>query len=125
MAAEPTTSSAFLLTGVVGAWLGPVYGPSAMMLFGALIGALLALSNEKTESYWHSIRFVSLAVCLSLVLTGAGVWLVERFTPLPGSLALMPVAALFAAGRSKIIGFISDLLDVAVKVIAKRGGAAE
>lgn len=125
MAAEPVTatSSAFILTGAVGAALGPIYGPAALMLFAAIMGGMLALSGVATATKWEAARFVLVAVGLSLALTGSGVWLVEKFTPLPGSLALMPVAFGFSAARSKILDTIGKLLDVFVNIVSKRGGA--
>lgn len=121
--ASTATSAAYVFIGAIGAVAGPVYGPVAMVMFAAIIGGLLGLSEVKTESKMESVRFVVVSVGISIALTGAGVWIVEQFTPLPGSLALMPVAAIFAAGRSKIVDFIGKILDVAVRIFAKRGGA--
>ncbi len=123
MAIEPTTaSSAYIVTGVVGALFGPLYGPLVLMAFAALIGALLALGNTKVESKSEGVVFLLVAVLLSLALTGTGVWIVERFTPLPGSLAIMPVAFTFAAARNLIIGFIGKLLDALVGIVSRKGG---
>ena len=124
MSAEPlSTSSAFIVTGAVGSLLGPVYGPVILMLFAATIGALLALGNTKIDGQWESARFLAVAIGLSMVLTGFGVWVVEHFTPLPGSLALMPVAFAFAAARNMIIDFIGKLLDALVGIVSRKGGA--
>ena len=113
MPAEPVSagSSAYILVGAVGAFAGPVYGPAALMLFGAVIGALLSLQGTKTDDGWDAVRFFAIAVGLSLALTGAGVWVVEKFTPLPGNIALMPVALFFAAARNMIIGAIQKIID--------------
>lgn len=111
------------MTGAIGAWFGPVYGPAAMMLFGAILGGLLGLSEVKTESKMEGFYFLLVSVGISLALTGVGVWIVEQTTTLPGGLALMPVSALLAAGRSKIIGFLGGLLDAVVRIAAARGGA--
>jgi NADH:ubiquinone oxidoreductase subunit 6 (subunit J) len=124
MPTEPVSagSSAYILTGAVGAVLGPIYGPAVLMLFAASMGAMLALSREKTDSRWQAAQFIGVAIGLSLALTGSGVWLVEKFTPLPGSLALMPVAFGFAAARSMLLKFIGDLLDSIVGLFVKKLG---
>lgn len=120
--AEPTvTTSAFILTGAVGAVLGPIYGPAAMMVFAALMGGLLAMSRSPTEDKWDACKFLIVAVGISLVLTGAGVWAIEKWTPLPGNLALMPVAFTFAAARNSLLSFIDKLLDAVVSIFQKRG----
>jgi len=125
VATEPISagSSAFIITGAAAALLGPVLGPAVLMAFSAVIGSLLALGGVKTESKWDAVRFTAVAVGLSLALTGTGVWLVEHFTPLPGSLAIMPVAFCFAAARNLIIDFIGKLLDVVVSIVGRKGGA--
>lgn len=125
MATETITagSSAFIITGAAAAMLGPIFGPAVLMLFAAVIGGLLALRSEKTDSKLEAFGFICVAVCLSLALTGTGVWLVERFTPIPGSLAVMPVACGFAAARNLIIDFISKMLDAVVSIFSRKGGA--
>lgn len=123
MPAEPVSagSSAYIIVGAMGAIAGPVYGPAVLMLFGAIIGSLLSLQGTKTESFSAAFRFFIVAVGLSLALTGLGVWLVERFTPLPGSLALMPVALGFAAARTMIIDTIQKVLDRLITLLPGKG----
>lgn len=123
MPAEPITtgSSAYIMVGAIGAIAGPIYGPAVLMLFGAVIGGLLSLQGTKTESIMQAFRFIMVAVGLSLALTGIGVWLIESFTPLPGSLALMPVALTFAAARTMIIDFIQKILDKLLTLVPGKG----
>jgi len=125
MATEPLSagSSAYIITGAAGALAGPVYGPAALMIFGAVIGALLALQGTKTDSNWEAVRFCLIAIGISLALTGAGVWAIEKFTPLPGNIALMPVALFFAAARNMIIGAIQKILDRLVTLTPGKGEA--
>lgn len=124
MATEPISagSSAYIFAGAIGAVAGPVYGPVVLMLFGAVIGALLSLQGTKTEGGWEAVRFFSIAVGLSLTLTGAGVWVIERWTPFPGNLALMPVALFFAAARNMIINAIQKIIDRLVTLTPGSGG---
>lgn len=126
MSAEPVSagSSAYIFAGAIGAMAGPVYGPAVLMLFGAVIGALLSLQGTKTEGSWEAVRFFAIAVGLSLTLTGAGVWLIEKFTPLPGNIALMPVSLFFAAARNMIIGAIQKIIDRLVALTPGNGGQA-
>lgn len=126
MPTEPISagaSSAFILVGAVGAVFGPVYGPLVLMLFSALIGAMLALQGTKIEpsTHWESAKFVLLAIGLSMTLTGFGVWVLERFTALPGSLAIMVVAFFFAAARNLILDTIKRLLDKLVDMLSFGG----
>lgn len=123
MATEPIAagSSAYIITGAMGAIAGPVYGPAVLMLFGAVIGALLSLQGTKTEGSWEAVRFFAIAVGLSLTLTGAGVWMIEKFTPLPGNIALMPVALFFAAARNMIISAIQKIIDRLVTLTPGKG----
>lgn len=123
--AEPTTSTsaAFILSGIIGSLLGPIYGPAIMMVFAAFMGGLLAMSRSETQSTWQAIQFVAVAVGISMVLTGAGIWIIEKFTPLPGSVALMPVAFTFAAARESLLHYIDRLFDVFASIIQRKGGA--
>lgn len=124
MATEPVTasSSAYIMTGLIGAIAGPIYGPAVVMFVAATIGGMLALQATKIEppSKWESTKFLLVAIGLSVSLTGAGVWAVEQFTPLPGTLAIMPVAIFFGAARNKILDTISSLLELVVKVAEKK-----
>jgi hypothetical protein len=68
MATEPISagSSAYIVTGAIGALLGPVYGPVVLMFFAATIGALLALGNTKVEDKFEAARFLAVAIGLSM-----------------------------------------------------------
>lgn len=122
---EPTTAS-FVITSAVVVVLGPVLGPYALIVFSALAGALLALSHGPTLSLWEGVRFVALGVLIALVMTGSAVWAVERYTSIPGNVALMPVAVIIGAGRTVILEVMEGILKaVGVGLSAwliKRGG---
>ena len=125
MSPEPSTS-AFVVTGAVAALLGPVLGPFTLLLFGAVAGSLLALSKAPTMTRMQGIQFVVVGVAIALALTGVAVWLVERYTPIPGNLALMPLAFALAMGRD----YLFTLIERAVSAIgtffdalARRGGS--
>lgn len=108
---EPGTSTSFVVLGAATALLGPVLGPFALLVFGAVAGSLLALGTSEPMTRWQAARFVAVGVAVALALTGLAVWLVERYTDVPGHLALMPLAFAFAAGREHLSGFIKRLLD--------------
>jgi len=119
--AEPATStSAFIITGVIGALLGPLYGPFVLMFFAALMGGMLAMSRAETSSKLEAVRFLFVAVGVSMVLTGAGVWAIEQWTALPGNIALMPVAFAFAAARNSLLSFIDKILEALISIFQKR-----
>lgn len=110
--AEPSTTS-FLITGVAAAALGPVFGPYAMIAFSAAVGSLLALSRRPTQSRLEGAQFILVGMLISLVLTAPAVWLVEQYTKIPGSVALMPMSFLLAAGR----GHLLTLMDKGAEVL--------
>ena len=103
--------SIFASAGIIGALLGPVFGPLVMLLFAAVMGGLLAMGRTSTHTRWEGVRFLAVGVGISLVLTGLAVWLVERYTTVPGNIAMMPVAFIIAASRNSLLGFIERALD--------------
>jgi len=109
---EPTFS-AFAWTGLVATLLGPVVGPLALLLFAAVMGSLLAMSRTTTTTRWEGFKFLAVGVGISLVLTGLAVWAVERYTPIPGNIALMPVAFVIAAARNSLMGLIEMAIAAA------------
>lgn len=122
MATEPisATGVSLILTGMVGTALGPIYGPAVLMIFAAIIGGMIALGSTKTESKWESFRFMVIAVGLSLTLTGIAIWWLERYTPIPGNIALMPVSCIFAMTRNRILWLIDKLLAYGVSKLTGR-----
>ena len=119
MAAEPVTvtGSTLVLTGVLGTALGPSYGPLVLMVFAALIGAMLALGATATSTRWEAVRFICVAMGISIVFTGAAMWLLETYTKFPSNVALMPVSCLLAASRNRILWVIDKVLGWGVSRI--------
>lgn len=105
--------SAFVVTGAIAAVLGPVLGPLVLILFAAVMGGLLAMSRTTTATRWDGVKFLAVGVGISLVLTGAAVWAVEKYTPVPGNIALMPVAFVIAAARTSLLGLIETAITAA------------
>lgn len=105
--------SAFVVTGAIAAVLGPVLGPLVLILFAAVMGGLLAMSRTTTATRWDGVKFLAVGVGISLVLTGAAVWAVEKYTPVPGNIALMPVAFVIAASRASLLGLIETAISAA------------
>lgn len=114
--------SIFAGAGIIGALLGPVFGPLVMLLFAAVMGGLLAMGRTSTHTRWEGVRFLAVGVGISLVLTGLAVWLVERYTTVPGNIALMPVAFIIAASRNSLLGFIERALESLASFIPRKGG---
>ena len=113
--------SIFAGAGIIGALLGPVLGPLVMLLFAAVMGGLLAMGRTSTHTRWEGVRFLAVGVGISLVLTGLAVWLVERYTTVPGNIALMPVAFIIAASRNSLLGFIERALESLASFIPRKG----
>jgi hypothetical protein len=121
---EPTTS-AFVATGAIAVILGPVFGPFALLLFAAAAGAMLAMSKAPSMTRMEGFRFIVVGVAIALTLTGFAVWLVERYTPIPGNLALMPLAFALSAGRDTLLKLIErggDALGKFFDALATRSG---
>lgn len=109
---EPTFP-AFALTGIIAAFLGPILGPMALVLFAAVMGGLLAMSKTPTPTRVEGIKFLAVGVGIAFVLTGAVVWAVERYTPIPGNIALAPVAFFIAAARGALLTLIDKAVEAA------------
>lgn len=125
--AEPSTS-AFVVTGAIAVILGPVLGPFALLLFGAFAGSLLALSKVPTMTRWQGVQFIVVGMVIALALTGVAVWMVEKYTPLPGNLAMMPLAFALSAGRDFLLKLIErgvNALGTFFDALAQRKGASD
>lgn len=109
MAAEPTQVP-IAITMLVATTLEPSVGNYVLLIFAALTGGLLGLSKAGVATRWEGARHLALSVAMSLVLTSAGVWLVQRYTALPGNMALMPVSFFIAASKDFLLGFIQGVL---------------
>lgn len=119
---EPGGPLSFSLVGVFVAWLGPVLGPYALIVFAAAAGSVLLLSSRKTDSphpRWHGVKFVALGSVIALLLTGPMVWAVEKYTAVPANIALIPVAFVLGLARDRLITLTEKLLDA----IAARASA--
>lgn len=106
--AEPNTA-AFVATGAAAALLGPVLGPFALLLFAAVAGSMLAMGKAGGMTRRDGLVFILIGVAVSLSLTGAAIWMVERYTSVPGNVALMPLSFAFAAGREHLLKLIARL----------------
>lgn len=109
---EPSLT-AFAFAGFVATVLGPVLGPLALLLFAAVMGSMLAMGRVATMTRMEGLKFILVGVGISLVLTGFAVWLVEKYTAIPGNIALMPVAFMISASRNALLGLMDKALDAA------------
>ncbi len=106
---EPDFSLALGLFTAAVSLLGPTIGPSALLIFAAVIGAALAMSKERGKdeapmTRWEGVKYIALGACVSLVLTGLCVYLVQRYTDIPANIALMPLAFFIALSRGELVG---------------------
>jgi ABC-type enterobactin transport system permease subunit len=109
--------SVFAITGVVGAILGPILGPLALLMFAAVMGGLLAMGRMDTMTRWEGFRFIAVGVGISLVLTGFAVWMMETFTMVPGNIALMPVSFAIAATRNSLPGLMEKAMEFVANLL--------
>lgn len=57
------------------------------------------------------LKFIAVGVLVALTITSAVIWAVERYTEIPGNVALMPVAFIIGAARLYLLTFIERCLD--------------
>lgn len=123
--AGPITFSLFAL-GV--AALGPVFGPFALIVFGAGVGSLLALSAQPAGTRWEGIKFILVGTLVAVCITGPLVWACTTYLGIPGNIALVPVAFLLGVGRLQLVDLVKTVLDAvaaaagtAISAVANRG----
>lgn len=117
---DTAAAPSFTLLALFIAWLGPIVGPYALIIFAAVAGSGLALTVEKPTSRLEGLKFVALSTLVTLLLTGPLAWLVEKYTTVPANVALIPVAIVLSAARSRLLPLIHSALDA----IAAAAGAA-
>jgi hypothetical protein len=123
--AEPTsTTTAFGLTAVSVALLGPLAGPYALIAFAALSGAMWPLSaattSTKMAGAWLLVRCTLTALILTAFLSG----LLEQFFGIHAVESLAPVAfCIGALGNGWRPVF--DALGAAITALVGRKGGGE
>jgi hypothetical protein len=117
---EPTSAGiTIVLSGVMITLLGPLLGPLALIVFAAIVGSALALSNAETMTKTEGCKFILVGVLLALAITSSAIWALERWLQIPSAVALMPVAVVIAAARNalltlmdRVVNFLGDLLEL-------------
>lgn len=117
---EPTTMT-FVAAGASAAVLGPIFGPYALIAFGAVVGSLLAMSRTPTATRWDGVKFVAIGVLVALTITGACVWVVEKYTSIPGNVALLPLAFVIGAARNSLLILIDKAFDALAALLNRKG----
>lgn len=106
---EPGPISFSLLAAAV-SLAGPVLGPYALIVFAAGVGSALALSVEQPMSRLQGLKFLAMGALIALLVTGPVLWAVEEYTPVPASIALVPVAFALGAARNQLLSLITSAL---------------
>lgn len=124
MNASPTSPVSWVTALIL--FLGPVLGPFSLLLFSAVVGALLAMSTKELEGdRWAGARYLAVSVGMAMVLSSSAMWAVTRYTNVPADVALMPVAFFLAAGREYMLGVVQRVMaalgDFLAGLFAKRG----
>lgn len=122
---EPAGPISFSLFGIFVAALGPVLGPYALIIFGAGVGAGLALSAHKPSTRWEGVKFWLLATAIALLLTAPIVWAVGKYSDVPAEVALIPVAFVLGAAKPHLMRLISTVLDGLPAVLSIFSGAGK
>lgn len=114
---EPGPISFSLLAAAI-AVAGPVLGPYALVVFASAVGCALVMSTEPMPSRWAGVRFIAMGTCVSLLLTGPALWAIQRWTDIPASIALVPVAFLLGLARNRLITFVNQALDAVAAAVS-------
>lgn len=117
---EPSNTF-FVLVAFIVALLGPVLGPLVLLVFAAAMGSLLAMSKTPTPTRWDGAKFIAVGVGISFVMSGLACWLVEKYTPIPGNVALMPVAFAIAASRNSVLVLIDKGVGALTAILGAFG----
>ncbi len=121
--AEPTTTT-FIGVGAASALLGPVLGPYALIVFGAVAGSLLAMGRANTATRLEAVWFVLVGVLLATAITGAVAWALETYLHIPSAIALMPVAAAIGAGRNALLTLIEAIFAALAAFLGRKGAGS-
>ncbi len=116
----PTTIT-FVITGGAATFVSVVWpdlGKYALILFGATVGSLLAMSKRPTPTRWDGVKFVGVGVAIVMVFNGLAVWALEKYTPIPGNVAMMPVAFVIAAKRDALLPLMDKAVDALGDVLS-------
>lgn len=109
-----------IVTGAMTALLGPIIGPYALIVFGAVVGSLLAMSRTPTATRMDGFKFVLIGVLVALVITGAAIWAVEKYMGVPANIALLPLSFLIGASRNSLLALIDKGFDVLAAILNSR-----
>lgn len=120
---EPTVTT-FIGAGAAAALLGPVLGPYALIVFGAVAGSLLAMGKVRTATWREGAWFVLVGVLLATAITGAVAWALETYLQIPAPIALMPVSAAIGAGRNALLGLIEGVFAALSALIGRKGAGS-
>ena len=110
------------MVGAVATFLGPILGPFALIVFGALAGSLLAMSKADIGGKWAGARYLMVGVLLALALAGSAAWAIEHFFKIPGYVMLMPLSAAIGAGRDLLLPLIARAAEFLGSLLIRRGG---
>ena len=121
--AEPSVLT-FVGVGAVVAVLDPVLGQAALITLGAVAGSMLAMSRANTKTWLEGLWFLLVGVMISIAITSAVVWALERYLQVPGGIALMPVAAAIGAGRVARLKLIDGVFNFLGDLLARKGGGS-
>lgn len=107
---EPGPVSFSLLAAAI-AVAGPVIGPYALVVFAAAVGCALVMSTEPMSSRMDGVKFIAMGTAVALLLTGPVLWAIQKYTDIPGNIALVPVAFVLGLARNKLVSLINQALD--------------
>jgi len=111
MSEPASTSITFSLLAAFVAWLGPVLGPYALIVFAAGVGALLALTRQPTGTRLGGLAYVGMSSLIALLVTGPIVWAIEHYFQVPANIALIPVAFILGAFRDQVLAVTKQAIE--------------
>lgn len=85
------------------AWLGPVVGPYALIVFAAAAGCLVPLTRRKEGTRIDGVLYLITAVGLALVFVAPLAYALDRWASLPAHIVLAPLAAIVGIFRDQLL----------------------
>lgn len=123
---EPTSTTAAAgaaLVAIAVSLLGPKFGPIATVVFAALAGAFVSVGEVPTTGRVDALVYMLRYTVMAATITGALVFLLERYSGLPATEMLALVAFLIGWIGNRWQGLRDSVLEALRAIAGRKGGS--